>query len=62
MNIRITLYVKDFTMVNGKYEHVEIKKTGVCKNWDDLQNFVGYYTEIFGSAKFEIKPEQKEKE
>lgn len=56
MKLKIKFYVSDFMNVDGKYQTIEIRKEGECRDWDDLQNFIGYYTEIFGEAKFEIEP------
>lgn len=62
MKYEITVMIKDYLRVDNKYESVEVKKKGTCKTWDDVNNFLGYWTEIFGEVTFTIKPITEEEE
>lgn len=62
MKYRITVIIEDYVRVNDKLEHVKVKKIGTCKTWDDVNDFLGYWTEIFGEVTFTIKPITEEEE
>ena len=62
MKYRITVIIEDYVRVNDKLELVKVKKIGTCKTWDDVNDFLGYWTEIFGEVTFTIKPITEEEE
>lgn len=51
----ITLLFNEYAYVNDSLEKVEIKKSGKCATWDDVEAFLGSYVDMFGSIKAEIK-------
>ena len=56
MKYRITVIIEDYVRVNDKLEHVKVKKIGTCNTRDDVNDFLGYWTDIFGEVTFTIKP------
>lgn len=51
----VTLIFNEYTYVDDDLKKVEVKKTGKCATWDDVETFLGAYVDMFNSVKAEIK-------
>ena len=60
MKYKLTLKTTTYEKVGGEYKDVEVKRSGICYTWDDVNNFLGYYTEIFGRADITIEAVEEE--
>lgn len=41
MKAKITMLINDYAKVGDEYKMVVVKKPFVCRNYDDMTNFVG---------------------
>ena len=55
MKYTVTLFMSRYMQVDGEWQNVDVKRAFAFRNWDDVQNFIGYLVEgAKGADKFEI--------
>lgn len=64
MKYNVKLFMSQYVKVGDDYELMDVSRTFKFKDWDDVQNFIGYLIEgADGDVKFEIRRiEEKIKE
>ena len=56
MKYEIKVYMNEYTKIDGEWRSVEVSRVFSFKNWDDVQNFIGYLVEgADGWVKFEVR-------
>lgn len=61
MKYTVTLFMSRYMQVDGEWQNVDVKRAFAFRNWDDVQNFIGYLVEgADGSVKFEIEEVNEE--
>lgn len=56
MKYKIKLFMSQYVKVGDEYQVVDTSRTFKFKEWDDVQNFIGYMVEgADGAVKFEIE-------
>ena len=56
MKYKIKLFMNQYVKVGDEYQVVDTSRTFKFKEWDDVQNFIGYMVEgADGAVKFEIE-------
>ena len=61
MKYKIKLFMSQYVKVGDEYQVVDTSRTFKFKEWDDVQNFIGYMVEgADGSVKFEIEQIEEE--
>ena len=56
MKYKIKLFMSQYVKVGDEYQVVDTTRTFKFKEWDDVQNFIGYMVEgADGAVKFEIE-------
>lgn len=56
MKYKIKLFMSQYVKVGDDYQIVDTSRTFKFKDWDDVQNFIGYICEgADGAVKFEIE-------
>lgn len=58
MRYKVKLYISKCMEIEGTYKTVEASREFKFKDWDDVQNFIGYLVEgANGAVKVEIETE-----
>jgi hypothetical protein len=53
---KVKLFMSQYVKVGDEYQVVDTSRTFKFKEWDDVQNFIGYMVEgADGAVKFEIE-------
>lgn len=61
MKYTVTLFMSRYMQVDGEWQNVDVKRAFAFRNWDDVQNFIGYLIEgADGSVKFEVEEVKQE--
>ena len=61
MKYTVTLFMSRYMQVDGEWQNVDVKRAFAFRNWDDVQNFIGYLVEgADGSVKFEVEEVKQE--
>lgn len=56
MNYKVKLFMSQYVKVGDEYQTVDTSRAFKFKEWDDVQNFIGYMVEgADGAVKFEIE-------
>ena len=56
MKYKVKLFMSQYVKVSDEYQVVDTSRTFKFKEWDDVQNFIGYMVEgADGAVKFEIE-------
>ena len=56
MKYEIRVYMNQYTKIDDEWRSVEGSRAFSFKNWDDVQNFIGYLVEgADGWVKFEVR-------
>jgi len=56
MKYKVRLFMSNYVKVGDEYQDVDTSRTFKFKEWDDVQNFIGYMVEgASGAVKFEIE-------
>ena len=56
MKYKVKLFMSQYVKVGDEYQIVDTTRTFKFKEWDDVQNFIGYMVEgADGAVKFEIE-------
>ena len=56
MKYTVTLFMSRYMQVDGEWQNVDAKRAFAFRNWDDVQNFIGYLVEgTDGWIKFEVR-------
>lgn len=56
MKYKVKLFMSQYVKVGDEYQVVETSRTFKFKEWDDVQNYIGYTVEgADGAVKFEIE-------
>lgn len=56
MKYKVKLFMSQYVKVGDEYQVVDTSRTFKFKEWDDVQNFIGYMVEgADGAVKFEIE-------
>jgi hypothetical protein len=56
MKYKVKLFMSKYVKVGDEYQDVDTSRTFKFKEWDDVQNFIGYMVEgADGAVKFEIE-------
>ena len=56
MKYTVTLFMSRYMQVDGEWQNVDVKRAFAFRNWDDVQNFIGYLVEgTDGWIKFEVR-------
>lgn len=56
MKYKVKLFMSQYVKVGDEYQVVDTSRTFKFKEWDDVQNFIGYMAEgADGAVKFEIE-------
>ena len=56
MKYEIRVYMNQYTKIDDEWRSVEVSRVFSFKNWDDVQNFIGYLVEgADGWVKFEVR-------
>lgn len=56
MKYKVKLFMSQYVKVGDEYQTVDATRTFKFKDWDDVQNFIGYMVEgADGAVKFEIE-------
>ena len=56
MKYKVRLFMSNYVKVGDEYQDVDTSRTFKFKEWDDVQNFIGYMVEgADGAVKFEIE-------
>ena len=56
MKYKVRLFMSQYVKVGDEYQTVDATRTFKFKDWDDVQNFIGYMVEgADGAVKFEIE-------
>ena len=61
MKYTVTFFMSRYMQVDGEWQNVDVKRAFAFRNWDDVQNFIGYLVEgADGSVKFEVEEVKQE--
>ena len=61
MKYTVTLFMSRYMQVDGEWQNVDVKRAFTFRNWDDVQNFIGYLVEgADGSVRFEVEEVKQE--
>lgn len=61
MKYKIKLFMSQYVKVGDEYQVVDTTRTFKFKEWDDVQNFIGYMVEgADGAVKLEIEASKEE--
>ena len=61
MKYTVTLFMSRYMQVDGEWQNVDVKRAFAFRNWDDVQNFIGYLVEgADGSVRFEVEEVKQE--
>ena len=52
---KVTIIYNEHVHVEGELKRAELKKTGKCATWDDVDTFIACMVEAFGSVNCEIE-------
>lgn len=56
MKYAVKVYMSQYLKVSDEWQTIEISRAFIFKNWDDVQNFIGYLVEgADGWVKFEVR-------
>lgn len=56
MKYKVKLFMSQYVKVGDEYQTVDATRTFKFKDWDDVQNFIGYMVEgADGAVKFELE-------
>lgn len=56
MKYAVKVYMSQYLKVSDEWQTIEISRAFIFKNWDDVQNFIGYLVESAdGWVKFEVR-------
>ena len=56
MKYKVKLFMSQYVKVGDEYQVVDTSRTFKFKEWDDVQNFIGYMVEgADGAVTFEIE-------
>lgn len=56
MKYKVKLFMSQYVKVGDEYQVVDATRTFKFKDWDDVQNFIGYMVEgADGAVKFELE-------
>lgn len=56
MKYKVKLFMSQYVKVGDEYQVVDTSRTFKFKEWNDVQNFIGYMVEgADGAVKFEIE-------
>ncbi len=55
MKYKVTLFISKYVNVGGELQLIEVSRAFSFKDWDDVQNLIGYLVEgADGAVKFEV--------
>lgn len=56
MKYAVKVYMSQYLKVSDEWQTIEISRAFIFRNWDDVQNFIGYLVEgADGWVKFEVR-------
>ena len=56
MKYAVKVYMSQYLKVGDEWQTIEISRAFIFRNWDDVQNFIGYLVEgADGWVKFEVR-------
>ena len=56
MAYAVKVYMSQYLKVGDEWQTIEVSRAFSFKNWDDVQNFIGYLVEgADGWVKFEVR-------
>lgn len=56
MKYAVKVYMSQYLKVGDEWQTIETSRAFIFRNWDDVQNFIGYLVEgADGWVKFEVR-------
>ena len=56
MKYAVKVYISQYLKVGDEWQTIENSRAFIFRNWDDVQNFIGYLVEgADGWVKFEVR-------